>query len=153
MGRKKIGAQPLPTLLLVELVKLPKLFALPQLPSTPETNNPFRDGKMESQYPTMPHEKKDSPTSWTEAKADPTTSEQANPNQAAQNQVTEAKPAKPLVKKYVVRCKYHTNDAIAYRIYAQNKEDAEEIARMKFKEGDNRGRLLDTVKAVEVVVD
>jgi hypothetical protein len=91
----------------------------------------------------MPHEKDDSPTSWTE-EVKSATAEQATPDE---------KPATPRVKKYVVRCKYHTNDAIAYRIYAPNKADAEEIARLKFKEGDNRGRLLDTVKAVEVVND
>jgi hypothetical protein len=101
----------------------------------------------------MPHEKKDPPASWTETKPEPTTSEQANPDEAAKDEALESKSAKLKVKKYVVRCKYHTNDAIAYRIYAQNKEDAEEIARLKFKEGDNRGRLLDTVKAVEVVND
>ncbi len=101
----------------------------------------------------MPHEKKDPPTSWTETNPEPTSSEQANPDDAAKNEAIESKPTKPKVKKYVVRCKYHTNDAIAYRIYAQNKEDAEEIARLRFKEADNRGRLLDTVKAVEVVTD
>jgi hypothetical protein len=125
--------------------------AAPGVARNPETNNSFRAGKMESQYRTMPHEKKDLPPSWIETKVEPTTSEQANADEAAQNQAAQSKTAKPKVKKYIVRCKYHTDDAIAYRVYAQNKEDAEEIARLKFKEGDNQGRLLDTVKAVEVV--
>ena len=93
----------------------------------------------------MSLEKQDPPAPWTEREAT-TAAEETSKDQAA-----ESTPAKPRVKKYVVRCEYHTNDAIAYRIYAQSKEDAEEIARLKFKEGDKRGRLLDTVKAVEVV--
>jgi hypothetical protein len=97
----------------------------------------------------MPREKHDPPASWTETEA--TTTKEAAAEETSEDQATESKPAKPRVKKYLVRCKYHTSDAIAYRIFAQNKEDAEEIARLKFKEGDNRGRVLDTVKAVEVV--
>jgi hypothetical protein len=97
----------------------------------------------------MSREKHEPPASWTEMEA--TTAKKTAAEESSKDQATESTPAKPRVKKYVVRCKYHTNDALAYRIYAPSKEDAKEIARLKFKEGDNRGRLLDTVKAVEVV--
>jgi hypothetical protein len=110
---------------------------------------PFRDDRTGSQYTTMSREKHDPPASWIETEA--TTAKETAGEELSKDPATESTPAKPRVKKYVVRCKYHTSDAIAYRIYAQSKEDAEEIARIKFKGGDNRGRLLDTVKAVEVV--
>jgi hypothetical protein len=97
----------------------------------------------------MPHDKNEPTPSWTET--EPTAAKDATTEETSKEQATESKPAKPRVKKYVVRCKYHTNDAIAYRVYAQSKEDAEEIARLTFKEEASRGRLLDSVKAVEVV--
>ena len=99
----------------------------------------------------MPRDKNEPTPSWTETEA--TAAKDATTEEMSKEQATESKPSKPRVKKYVVRCKYHTDDAIAYRIYAQNKEDAEAIARLKFKEEGSQGRLLDTVKAVEVVIE
>ena len=97
----------------------------------------------------MPHDKNEPTPSWTET--EPTTAKDATTEETSKEQATESKPVKQRVRKYVVRCKYHTNDVIAYRVYAQSKEAAEEIARLNFKEEANRGRLLDAVKAVEVV--
>jgi hypothetical protein len=115
------------------------------------TNYPFLAAITESQYGTMPHDKNEPTPSWIET--EPTAAKDATTEETSKEQATESKPAKSRVKKYVVRCKYHTNDAIAYRVYAQSKEDAEEIARLKFKEEGSQGRLLDTVKAVEVVIE
>jgi hypothetical protein len=112
-------------------------------------NYPFRDAITGSQSRTMPHDKKEPTPSWTET--EPTAAKDATTEETSKEQATESTAAKPRVKKYVVRCKYHTNDAIAYRVYAQSKEDAEEIARLTFKGEASRGRLLDSVKAVEVV--
>jgi hypothetical protein len=99
----------------------------------------------------MPHEKIEPTPSWIET--EPTAAKDTTTEETSKQNATESQPTKPRVKKYVVRCKYHTNDAIAYRVYAQNKEDAEEIARRTFREEANRGRLLDSVKAVEVVIE
>jgi hypothetical protein len=43
--------------------------------------------------------------------------------------------------------------SIAYRIYAANESDAEDIGRLRFAEDGNRNRLLDGVKAIQVVND
>ena len=99
----------------------------------------------------MPRDKNEPTPSWTETEA--TAAKDATTEETSKEQATESTRTKPRVKRYVVRCKYHTNDAIAYRVYAQSKEDAEEIARLSFKEEASRGRLLDSVKAVEVVIE
>jgi len=65
----------------------------------------------------------------------------------------EAEAAKPKFMKYLVQCKYHTTGSIAYRIYAANEGDAEHIGHLRFAEDGNRNRLLDSVKAVQVVND
>jgi hypothetical protein len=60
---------------------------------------------------------------------------------------------KPRFSKYLVQCKYHMTGSIAYRIYAANESDAEDIGRLRFAEDGNRNRLLDGVKAIQVVND
>ncbi len=60
---------------------------------------------------------------------------------------------KPKFSKYLVQCKYHMTGSIAYRIYAANESDAEDIGRLRFAEDGNRNRMLDSVKAVQVVSD
>ena len=64
-----------------------------------------------------------------------------------------AEAAKPQFSKYLVQCKYHTTGSIAYRIYAASESDAEHIGRLRFAEDGNRNRLLDSVKAIQVVND
>jgi hypothetical protein len=58
---------------------------------------------------------------------------------------------KPKFSKYLVQCKYHMTGSIAYRIYAANESDAEDIGRLRFAEDGNRNRLLDGVRAIQVV--
>jgi hypothetical protein len=85
------------------------------------------------------------------AKTQQLPTEQPNVEKAPEKQSVETPPAKSGVKKYIVQCKYHIPGAVAYRVYASSKEDAEHIARLRFEEDALRGRLLDTVSAVEVV--
>jgi hypothetical protein len=55
------------------------------------------------------------------------------------------------VKKYIVQCRYHIEESIAYRVYAATKEDADYIARLKFRDDVHGRRILDAVSITEVV--
>ena len=79
--------------------------------------------------------------------------EQAAETELTEANSTEAEAAKPKFRKYLVQCKYHTTGSIAYRIYAASEKDAEHIGHLRFEEDGNRNRLLDSVKAVQVVND
>ena len=60
---------------------------------------------------------------------------------------------KPNVKKYVVRCRYHIEESVVYRIYAATKEDAEHIARLKFRDDLKRMGTPDAISVTQVVSD
>jgi hypothetical protein len=90
------------------------------------------------------------------SKSGPPLPQQMPIEQAAETELTEAnstESAKPIFRKYLVQCNYHTTGSIAYRIYAANESDAEHIGHLRFAEDGNRNRLLDSVKAVQVVSD
>lgn len=64
-----------------------------------------------------------------------------------------SEPTKPNVKKYIVRCRYHIEESVVYRIYAATKGDAEEIARLRFRDERQRVRTPDAISVTEVVSD
>jgi hypothetical protein len=104
----------------------------------------------------MPRQKKLPPPRLGPPNPDPqqTPIEDASVTEPAEPPPMEPEPAKPKFRKYLVNCKYHTRGNIAYRIYAANENDAEEIARLRFREDEtNHSRELDRATAVRVVND